>query len=265
MALVQGSEAWKEFRRTKLTASDACKLGTNAIKTRESMIREKLGYAGANLDGCEWLRTGHDMEPVAIDEYERRTGRAVVRSPPPFVHPQHSDLAASLDGYVEDGRVVVEVKSVKGTKFKTKPAPVHWRQVQFQLECFDGREGVLLYYYYDVGRLDIFEIDRDRKWWRDNLPTFLGFMEELRSREQERLAFNLADAWEQYDNNNAALADLKESLLLDGASSEASTDSIAFGADAGGGRPGADPSERGGEVDDAGTVRGEASDGEDVL
>jgi putative phage-type endonuclease len=104
----QRSPEWFAARRTRLTASDvASVIGRNAFKTSIDVLLDKLGM-GVPFAGNEATAHGQKYEDVAIDIYERQTGKRVLR-PAIEYHKTIEGVAGSPDGVTEDG-ILIEVK-----------------------------------------------------------------------------------------------------------------------------------------------------------
>lgn len=106
--LIQGSDDWKSYRRTKVMASDACTImGTTKFKTIDSLLEEKL--MGDEQFQTEAMKRGSDEEPLIRDEVN-----LICRSnyqPVVVEHDEFSWLAASLDGYDHNFPVrILEIK-----------------------------------------------------------------------------------------------------------------------------------------------------------
>lgn len=126
----QGSEAWLELRKTKITATDCpVIMGLSPFKTPERLLWQKLGILPPD-EVNEAMLEGQRIEPIARALYEEATGLNMT----PTVHvgifpsniPVHFGGIFSLidvkefdwamcstDGLSEDGSLVIEIKSGK--------------------------------------------------------------------------------------------------------------------------------------------------------
>lgn len=102
--------AWLEERRRSVGASDApAVLGVCPYRTPIDVWQDKLGIAPPRVES-EAMYWGKRLESVVLEEYERRTGRAVVSRQQFARDGSYPWMTATLDGLTADGRVV-EVKT----------------------------------------------------------------------------------------------------------------------------------------------------------
>ena len=103
----QRSEAWFAWRRGKVTASNlGALLGCCPYTSQGEAVERARG--NSTFAGNEATEYGMANEPVAIEEYMRRTGNVVTETGA-HVHPEHPWLLGSPDGLVgSDG--IIEVK-----------------------------------------------------------------------------------------------------------------------------------------------------------
>lgn len=153
--LVQGSQAWLEYRRTMRNASEtAAVLGVSPWCTPYQLWLLKTGRATTKVTAA--MQHGTDTEPAARAAYEAQTDNIMQ----PLVL-QDGLYSASLDGMDLDGRLILEVKCpYKGQdsqlwrEVKAGHVPDHYAaQIQHQLLVsgaelahlwvFDGTQGLL--------------------------------------------------------------------------------------------------------------------------
>lgn len=104
----QGSEAWLDWRRGGVGASDApAIMGVSPWMDVETLWLEKTGRAPARPSSFA-MRRGQWLEPEARARYIRRTGIRV--APLCLEHGTLRWMRGSLDGISDDGGVVLEVK-----------------------------------------------------------------------------------------------------------------------------------------------------------
>ena len=134
----QGTEAWKQERLKKITASGVpALLGLSPYQNVAQLLEEKLSGKEAEVsDFKKYLfQKGHDAEAAG-----RRWIEADLKMPfPPavIISKQCPDLLASLDGFNQESNIIFEAKfmgmkaleEVKQGKIK----PHHEAQVQAQL------------------------------------------------------------------------------------------------------------------------------------
>lgn len=103
--LEQGSYEWHAFRKTRITATDACVImGANHWKTKIQLYNEKLSDDLPSPPN-ERMQRGLDLEPLARDLFALQTG--IVVEPRVVVKDW---LMASLDGINAEGTHIVEIK-----------------------------------------------------------------------------------------------------------------------------------------------------------
>ncbi len=150
---IQGTQAWLDLRKTKITATDACIImNESKWKTRIQLYKEKISNVHNNF--CTpAMQRGIDLEPLARELYSLKTGI--------FVEPKVivKDWAmASLDGISECGNYLIEIKC-PGQKdheiaLSGKIPSHYFPQLQHQMwVCdvekmhyfsFDGTDGVIV-------------------------------------------------------------------------------------------------------------------------
>lgn len=150
---IQGSTAWLELRKTKITATDACAImGVNPYKNRDYLMDEKLSNE-LPLPPTARMQRGIDLEPSARDLFSIKTGIQV--NPKVIVK---GWTMASLDGISSDGTCVLEIKCPGDKDHEVAVSgnvPDHYYpQLQHQMYVceveemyyfsFDGFDGVLL-------------------------------------------------------------------------------------------------------------------------
>lgn len=102
IAQYHDEEAWLKERKKHLTPSDIAALfGDHPYKTATEVQAEKLGRSNGT-EPTPAMRRGQVLEPVAADEYERRTGRRVRRIPM-RIHRERPLFAASIDRQILAG------------------------------------------------------------------------------------------------------------------------------------------------------------------
>ena len=104
--MVQGSEAWKSYRKEFIGSSDcAAILGVSPWQTIGQLLEYKLGLRSEQEDN-EYMKHGRETEPEARRAFEEFKGVSVY----PKVVQGLSFQLASLDGISMDGKTIVEIK-----------------------------------------------------------------------------------------------------------------------------------------------------------
>ncbi len=136
MDTVQGTPAWFDARKGKLTASNfGAAAGVCPWVSRGKALRQLVGHEEwkGSLEACQW---GTRNEKNAIKDYMMRTGN-VVRSKGLFTHPDYPWLGGSPDGLVGD-KGLIEVKCPYYHKKPHLKIPYHYYcQVNGLMEILD--------------------------------------------------------------------------------------------------------------------------------
>jgi len=184
--VAQGSAEWHDMRKTLLTSSDvASAIGEGYRKNSdETLFRSKTNKIPFEkiFRGNYATRWGHQYEPVARREYEKRTGEFVyafslVR------HPRIPWLGGSCDGITATGRLV-EIKCPTSREIRHEVPPYYMPQIQTLLEVLDlevcdfvqfkpadARWGEMQY--------DKVVVKRDRAWFANALPRMQAFWDRV--------------------------------------------------------------------------------------
>lgn len=131
----QGSEAWLEARRSRVTGTDiGALLGVNPWKSEADVAAEKMG--GPGVESTLRMRIGTALEDLIAREYEAYTGQSVRRFHGLKVHPDIPWAAASPDYRVVGRRRVVEAKwTGNRRRYDDGPPQDVEAQVMWQLGC----------------------------------------------------------------------------------------------------------------------------------
>lgn len=141
----QGSPAWHSWRSCHITATNASVLmGNNPWESPIQLFEEKLGISAPKEEN-DAMRRGSQLEGAARMLFEEMMG---IEFPPICCeHSDHSWMGASLDGWNEDNKIVLEIKSPGERTHKEAIdgiVPRYYEdQVQHQLACTGG---VVAYY-----------------------------------------------------------------------------------------------------------------------
>lgn len=98
-------------RKNVIGGSDVA--GILGISTWSTPLSVYLSCTGQSdpTETSELMELGTDMEPVIIDNFERVTGKKVIRSPERICHTEHPWMIAHLDGKVDGENSIVEAKT----------------------------------------------------------------------------------------------------------------------------------------------------------
>lgn len=136
----QNTDEWLAWRKKGIGSSDASVLaGINIYKTVHDLWLDKLGEVVKEPMPYPAQR-GKDLEPVARDIFEYQFK---VKIPPKnFIHPQYEFMKASLDGWNEEERYIVEIKTPMPTSkdliWPDQVPEKYYPQLQWQLLVTDA-------------------------------------------------------------------------------------------------------------------------------
>lgn len=204
MELLQQTDEWLEFRRTKIGSSDApIIMEVSPWKTPYLLWEEKI--LGRSNEASWWMKRGIELEEKARETFENLTG--ILVTPKVICHTQYDWMIASLDGIDIDGKIVVEIKCPgKEDHFlamKNQIPEKYYPQLQHQIEVcgidfinyfsFDGERGVLI------------EVPRDDKYIKKMLQKeklFYECIQQLVPPEQTDNDFDFRsdDIWKNAAN-----------------------------------------------------------------
>ena len=171
--LVQGSEDWKNYRRTKITATDAAKImNLSPFCTPLQLWEEKLGLREPQALNDK-MREGSLLEEKARDFFNKKNNlnfRPIV-----LESTTHPFAMASLDGIDFDSSIL-EIKCGKSSHEMAKNheiAPYYIAQLQHQMMV--SNQNLIVYFSY--------RSDEDNVFWvvkRDDI-----FIEKMIEAEKE--------------------------------------------------------------------------------
>jgi putative phage-type endonuclease len=161
---------WHAWRAQGIGASDAAAVcGLDRWRSPFVVWLEKTGQLPPSLRrDNEALHWGSLLEPIIIDEFERRTGLVVIARQSRHVHPEHDWMRATVDALVAESRAdeeplgVLEVKTTNGIdgSWREGPPIYYQLQVQHQLAC-TGLEHAWIAVLIGGQRLEVHEVVRD--------------------------------------------------------------------------------------------------------
>lgn len=142
--LKQGSREWLNYRKGGIGASDApAVMGESPWNTRFELWAyktDRLQPPDSHPIAVAAMQRGQKLEPVARALYIERTGIQV--EPANFEHPEFPFMRASLDGWNQDSKHILELKApgkkdlAEARKGKI-PKKYYWQLVQ-QMACADA-------------------------------------------------------------------------------------------------------------------------------
>ncbi len=227
--LVQGSQEWLDYRRTRRNASEtAAVLGVSPWMSPYQLWLLKTGRSMTKTTAA--MQHGTDMEPVARAAYEAQTGNVMQ----PLVL-QDGAYSASLDGMDLQGQLIVEIKcpykgqtSALWNDALSGVVPEHYQaQVQHQLMVagadlahlwvFDGAQGLLLQIERDEAAMDRIRTGWDlfQQFVESDTPVPLTEADTVQREDAAWMAAAqaFAEAKRAADAADAALAKAREELV----------------------------------------------------
>lgn len=196
----QRTPPWYEVRRGLITASDAAAaLGVPPFKSfkgdpRKELLQKKLDNAPifgmALVHGVKYEDEASEMAMRVLGETSFDFGL--------LVHKELPWLAASPDGITARG-FAVEIKCPTKRKIVPGEIPHHYYpQVQCQMEVCDLPATYFIQYkpaYLNEDQrpfVDIVVIERDRRWFADNMGTLKSFWQELMDKRETHVPREIA-------------------------------------------------------------------------
>lgn len=189
----QGSDAWLEARKGKITASNVSTImHENRYQTPEKYFLEFTGQTKREFSDFAraMMDFGTANEERALAAYLRQHYAGDPEPPAVFEfglvpHAVHGEwLAGSPDGITQDG-VLIEIKCPQRRRIIPGEMPAHYAgQVQTLLEVFDLETAHYVEWQRDVGsgveKLNIVVVPRDRTWWVRAEPELRAFWDRAK-------------------------------------------------------------------------------------
>ncbi len=140
--LDQGTQEWLDWRRQGIGASEVpIIMGESDFSTPRTIWKEKTGRLVSRQNNLAMQR-GHDTEPKIRALYELYNDLDM----PPFLfqHPEHTFMRASLDGWNEKERRILEIKYPGAdthaiARDGKRVPPKYYGQVQAQIFVVDAK------------------------------------------------------------------------------------------------------------------------------
>lgn len=177
--LVQGTDAWHDWRYEGLGASDApIVIGENPWKSRRKLMLEKRSRIRTPVNSK--MARGTALEPEARRLYEETTG--VVVRPVCLQSTTYDWLRASVDGLSEDRRFVVEIKcgeSVYEKSASTRRVPRYYLGQLQHILAVTGLEAIDFWCYLPQRPIVHLLVERDEDYINKLLVAEEKFWNEL--------------------------------------------------------------------------------------
>lgn len=162
ISLTQGSEAWLEWRKTGIGASEVAAIcGIDPYKTALDVYNDKKGLSKPRRNSA--MQRGIDYEDEARRVFNRV--REHPFEPMLFEHEEYDWMKASLDGYCSFTRMLLEVKIPKRDVLdmaRYGQVPIHYLyQMQWQLYVSGAVKGYFFAYNPDTLESYVVEVYPD--------------------------------------------------------------------------------------------------------
>lgn len=103
---------WLSERRKGIGGSDVGAIcGLDKYRSPIMVYLDKIDENPASEEETEFTYWGKRMEPILIEEFEKRTGKKVSRIEKILQHPEHDFMLANVDGWIEEEQAVLECKT----------------------------------------------------------------------------------------------------------------------------------------------------------
>ena len=151
-------QEWLEWRRQGIGASDApIIMGVSPFKTINQLWKEKV--MGWQQEDNSFMARGRALEDEALGKFMMETGYFLT-SQVQKIHENYDWMRATLDGWDENEKILVEIKTCK---FPHQEIPKHYYpQVQHQM-AVTGIDH-MFYFSYDGKNGKILEVKRDEEY-----------------------------------------------------------------------------------------------------
>jgi putative phage-type endonuclease len=183
--LLQGSQEWLDYRKTRIGASDAASIMGVGFSTPLELWKEKLGIV---VKECTpRMQRGTDLEPIAREAFIREHGIFV--APTVIESREHPWMFASLDGLSYDGKTLVEIKcpgaADHATALSGKIPEKYFPQLQHQMLVLNLQ--MMYYFSFDGSRGVTVLVHADSEYQRDLVAKEKEFYKKLITFEQPEL------------------------------------------------------------------------------
>jgi putative phage-type endonuclease len=167
----QGSQAWLDWRKGLLTATDApMLLGASPYTTPYKGWLRKTGQAAEQQEN-EAMRRGKRDEPIAREWFNKEYG--IEMEPCCIESELYNFIGSSLDGLSTCGRYILEIKS-NGDQYhfglNAGLPDFHMMQMQHQLLSTDNTAEMGFYLSWNKGSKTVKEVYPDKEWMAEYLP-----------------------------------------------------------------------------------------------
>jgi hypothetical protein len=138
-----GAQDWLANRQRHITGTDAAIIrnGRNQYgKTVIDLYMDKKTEIPASIPDNEQMRIGRILEPVILNVYSRMSGMRIMKPDTFFEHDTIPYIGVNLDGWSEEKKICVEVK----TTWHTEKYEQYYDQCRHENLVMDAKECHLL-------------------------------------------------------------------------------------------------------------------------
>lgn len=219
--LEQGSEEWRDLRKTKISATDAYDL-LNGMSISDILQRKQE----SNFTGSYYTQRGHELEETARQIYQE-TFDEEVKTAGAILNDKYPNALCSPDGIIPDGLIEIKSFTHKHHKELAENSDAHvLAQIQFQLLISERKFVKLVQYNPDEEDFDkVFIVKKilpdpeiQEKLKKLLVQTSDNSLEDkaltITKLEQEVLAYEsqFAEQLSDYQSKKAQLEELKQEL-----------------------------------------------------
>ncbi len=182
----QNTDDWLEWRKGKITGSRLndiiVKRGSGRKLGFYEVLAERLAVQHES-DNDDVMERGHDLEDVALTEFEEITGKKVNRNCGVWVSDANENIALSPDGEISDTEAC-EVKCLSSARhlqaYFEKEIPSEYEAQAMQYFIVNEKLEQLYFIFFDPRipskSLHFIVIDRDN--WKDTIESYRAYQEE---------------------------------------------------------------------------------------
>lgn len=182
----QNTEEWLEWRKGKITGSRLgdviVKRGTGRKLGFYEVLAERLSIQ-TETDNVDAMQRGHDLEEVAVAEFEEITGKKVKTNCGVWVSDSNENIAISPDGEISKTEAC-EVKCLSSAKhlqaYFEKEIPSEYEAQSMQYFIVNEKLEQLHFIFYDprIPAKPLHFITIDRSVCADIIKTYKEYQEE---------------------------------------------------------------------------------------
>jgi putative phage-type endonuclease len=182
--LEQGTPEWHDFRSKHIGASEApVIMGESPWATPIKLWKERLGLIEKKADNA-FMKRGRDLESQALEAFNNKMGSNC--QPAVFESDKYPFIAASLDGYDSDQKLIVEIKCPGQEDHLTAclgevPAKYKWQLYQ---QMYVMGLDAICYASYRDGNIVVVPVQYNKNYEKTWLSKTIKFWECLENFEE---------------------------------------------------------------------------------